>query len=341
MKRDRDLIDFFLEMLIGERGSAQNTIRSYRNDLEQTSAALKGQSGLFKANANALEAYVQSLSDSGLKTPSIARKMSALKQFYTFLNTEGLRSDNPMASLERPKPRAALPHTLEGYEVNALLQTAEAQAEAADDTARNWDNPDHRKQAQENGKRPPRHDAPMTAWRLHALMQVLYASGLRVSELVGLPLSAARMQGPFITVRGKGDKERLVPLTPQARAALSTYLDRLADYEKSKGRTAPNAGSAPLFPAPSAEGHLTRQAFAVQLKALAKAANLTSPVSPHILRHAFATHLLTNGADLRALQTLLGHSDISTTQIYTHIQSEHLREAVEQHHPLSKTQRKG
>lgn len=324
MQVDPVLIDFFLEMMVGERNAADNTIQSYRRDLENATAELRrAKRTLGSARIEDIEHYLESLSLEGLAATTIARHLSALKQFYRFLNTESLREDNPTLNIETPKTRKPLPKTLEGFEVDRMLSTALAEAKQTDDAA----------QDSQTGKNPPRRDAPLMAWRLYAQLEVLYATGLRVSELVSLPKTAASTKGPFIMVRGKGNKERLVPLTPQAKTAMETYLQRLAAYQVAMGR---DNKSSFLFPANSKTGHMTRQNFAVDLKQLAQRAGIKNTVSPHIIRHAFASHLLQNGADLRALQTLLGHSDISTTQIYTHIQTDHLRETLEALHPLAR-----
>ena len=329
LQADHVLIDFFLEMMVGERNAADNTIQSYRRDLESAAAQLRrGKHTLGSASISDIEHYLESLSLDGLAATSIARHLSALKQFFRFLNTESLREDNPTLNIETPKTRKPLPKSLEGFEVDRMLSTALAEAEQADRAA---------EAAGAADEKPPRRDAPLTAWRLYAQLEVLYATGLRVPELVSLPKTAANAKGPFIMVRGKGNKERLVPLTPQAKTAMTTYLQRLAAYQITMGR---DGKSLFLFPASSKTGHMTRQNFAVDLKQLAQRAGIKNTVSPHILRHAFASHLLQNGADLRALQTLLGHSDISTTQIYTHIQTDHLRETLEALHPMAQQSRR-
>ncbi len=321
MQTDPVLIDFFLEMMVGERNAAENTILSYRRDLADATTQVRAAgTTLGKAGTGDIEHYLENLSRHGLAASSIARRLSALKQFYRFLNTEALREDNPTLNVEAPKTRKPLPKSLQGFEVEQMLSTASGDAHQADLAAASSD------------KSAPRRDAPLLAWRLYAQLEVLYATGLRVSELVALPKTAAHAKGPFIMVRGKGNKERLVPLTPQAKAAMETYLQRLTEYQTAMDR---GGKSQFLFPANSRTGHMTRQNFARDLKQLSRAAGVKSPVSPHILRHAFASHLLQNGADLRALQTLLGHSDISTTQIYTHIQTDHLRETLEALHPLA------
>ena len=243
-----------------------------------------------------------------LQRTSQARRLSALRQFFRFLLAEGHRTDDPTATAERPKPRQPLPKVLSVADVERLLEAARSEAADKGLTA---------------GKR-------LAALRVFALLELLYASGLRVSELVSLPESVGRDDRPLIAVRGKGGRERLVPLNGAARSALDGYRNARAALGKSSGRW--------LFPADSASGHLTRQAFARDLKAVATRAGLdASKLSPHVLRHAFATHLLSGGADLRVVQTLLGHADISTTQIYTHVVDDRLKELVNTHHPLAKS----
>ncbi|MFK8035991.1 MAG: site-specific tyrosine recombinase XerD [Hyphomicrobiales bacterium] len=323
MQKDPVLIDFFLEMMASERNAAENTIASYRRDLENAAAEMRAKKrNLVVANSVDIEIYLDGLNAEGLAASSVSRRLSALKQFYRFLNTENIREDNPTSIIDGPKTRKPLPKSLESYEVDILLTAAKIRADQADTDALDDKKSDPK----------PRRDAPMVRWRFYAMLEVLYATGLRVSELVSLPKSAAKVKGPFIMVRGKGDKERLVPLTPQAKEGMATYLDRLSDYNAQMER---KQLSPFLFPANSETGYMNRQNFARDLKELAKAAGVKSTVSPHILRHAFASHLLQNGADLRALQTLLGHSDISTTQIYTHIQTDHLKETLETLHPLA------
>ncbi len=319
MQNDFVLIDFFLEMMVGERNAAENTIESYRRDLEHAAGYMKTQNtSLGLAKPDDISVFMETLSIEGKSASTAARNLSALRQFYRFLNTEGLREDHPAKTIDSPRARKPLPKSLEGHQVDKLLELALTNAKKADEIA--------------NTEGKQRLDAPLANWRFYALLETLYASGLRVSELVSLPRTAAQAQGPFIMVRGKGNKERLVPLTPQAKSAMETYLERLNAYQIRKNR---KSNSNFLFPSSSATGHLTRHSFAKDLKELAAAAQIKTTVSPHILRHAFASHLLKNGADLRALQTLLGHSDISTTQIYTHIQTDHLSEMVEELHPMA------
>ncbi|OAI26322.1 recombinase XerD [Methylosinus sp. R-45379] len=303
------LIAAFLDMLAAERGAVRNTLDAYRRDLEDYFAFL-GKSGVdpLRADTDGLRAYLAALEARGMTGATAARRLSALKQFHKFLYVDRYRADDPAAPLEGPRRHRSAPDILSVDEVTRLLDTAR---EGIDDDARPM------------GER-------MRAARLYAALETLYASGLRVSELVSLPASAARAREPFVTVRGKGSKERLVPLSEQARAALNVYRALLAKHS-------PGLAASPfLFPSDAAEGHLTRQAFARDLKSAAAAAGLPSrDISPHGLRHAFASHLLQNGADLRVVQELLGHADISTTQIYTHVLDERIRAMVRDLHPLN------
>ncbi|MDH3195732.1 MAG: site-specific tyrosine recombinase XerD [Hyphomicrobiales bacterium] len=295
-------IEAFLEMLAAERGAADNTIAGYRRDLEDfhASAGL-----LFHATADDLRRYLGVLSRRGLAPASQARRLSALRQFFRFLVTEGERTDDPSAALESPKARRGLPKVLSVSDVDKLLKAAHEAAAAA----------------------KPGSGREVQALRTVALLELLYATGLRISELVSLPAAAARGGRAFITVTGKGGRERIVPLNDASHQAVAAYRSAISPAR---------AGSRWLFPAASAAGHLTRQAFARDLKTVAAAAGLNAAaMSPHVLRHAFATHLLANGADLRAVQMLLGHADISTTQIYTHVLEERLRALVADHHPLA------
>jgi integrase/recombinase XerD len=245
---------------------------------------------------------------------SVSRHLSAIRQFHRFLYGEGFRADDPTGTIDAPKKGRPLPKVLSEADVDRLIETAAAEARATHDGEGREISPPVR------GR-----------WlRLHALLETVYATGLRVSELVSLPASAVRGEAPFITVRGKGSKERLVPLSARARAAMSDHVAHL----KAMGKWA--AGEKWLFPSWSESGHTTRQAFARDLKALAARLGLpAAAVSPHVLRHAFASHILAHGADLRVVQQLLGHADISTTQIYTHVLDERLRDLVETHHPLA------
>jgi integrase/recombinase XerD len=305
--RDGHRIEAFLEMMSAERGASDNTLAAYRRDLEDAGAALEGGwGGIASAPAEAVRRYLDDIAARGFAATSQSRKLSALRQFYKFLYADGLRGDDPTGTLDSPKRQRPLPMTMGEAEVGRLLDRAAA--EAAD---------------------PPPGIEPPGAVRLHALLEVLYATGLRVSELVGLPVTVATRDERFFTVRGKGNKDRLVPLSPKARTAMKAWLVVRAQRPAL-------ARSAFLFPANSDSGHLPRQVFARELKALAGRAGIrAASISPHVLRHAFASHLLQNGADLRVVQQLLGHSDISTTQIYTHVLEKRLVELVNTHHPLA------
>jgi integrase/recombinase XerD len=303
---DKRLIALYLDMLAAERGASGNTLAAYDRDLADLSAYLKSvRRTIANARTDDLRGYLGELSRRGMRVTSVARKLSAMRQLYRFLYAEGQRSDDPAAVIEGPKRGRALPKTLTIAEVDRLLVTA-GQCDPAE---------------------PP--VVQLRATRLACLVEVLYATGLRVSELVALPASAARADTRAIIVRGKGNKERLVPLNDAARRAMANYLALLK-------QSAPDAQSRWLFPSFGESGHLTRQHLARELKALAAAAGLrAAQVSPHVLRHAFASHLLHNGADLRVVQTLLGHADISTTQIYTHVLEERLKSLVRDLHPLA------
>ena len=303
---DERLVALYLDMLSAERGSGANTLAAYRRDLEDFSHFLKGIGrSIATAKTDDLRAYLAALSQRGMLAATVARRLSAIRQLYRFLYAEGRRSDDPAAVLEGPKRERALPKTLTLTEVDALFRAA-----AAGDP---------------NAALPAR----LRAARLFCLLEIVYATGLRVSELVALPMSAARKDAQVIVVRGKGNKERLIPLNEAAKRAMLAYLDLVAQ----SGR---DAGSKWLFPSFGESGHLSRQHFARELKALAGVAGLRpTQLSPHVLRHAFASHLLHNGADLRVVQTLLGHADISTTQIYTHVLEERLKSLVRDLHPLA------
>jgi len=297
-------IEAFLEMMSAERGAADNTLASYRRDLEDAAEYIGNLAG---ADPAAIRAYLGDIAARGFAASSQARRLSALRQFYKFLYAEGLRPDDPTGTLDSPKKGRSLPKTMSEAETGRLLDRAAA--EAADASLADG--------------------ARLAARRMHALVEVLYATGLRVSELVGLPLTVALRDERFFVVRGKGSKERMVPLSAKARDAMRLWLAERAKV--------PAFAESPfLFPAASESGHLPRQVFARELKALAARAGIaTAKISPHVLRHAFASHLLQNGADLRAVQQLLGHSDISTTQIYTHVLEERLVRLVNDHHPLA------
>ena len=288
-------------MLAAERGAAGNTLAAYRRDLADFA---RHAGGLASAEAASVQRYLTALPRRGLAAASQARRLSALRQFFRFLVAEGVRADDPTATAASPKPRRGLPKVLSIEEVIGLLDQARSEVVAAP-----------------AGKRL----APL---RLLALLELLYATGLRVSELVSLPASAGKAGRPFIGVRGKGGRERLVPLNDAASVAMAEYRSEAAVQGRGESRW--------LFPADSASGYLTRQAFARDLKALGARAGLDpKKLSPHVLRHAFATHLLSGGADLRVVQTLLGHADIATTQIYTHVLDDRLKDLVNRHHPLA------
>ncbi|MCB1381977.1 MAG: site-specific tyrosine recombinase XerD [Notoacmeibacter sp.] len=295
-------IESFLEMMAAERGAATNTLDAYRRDLEDADAELAGR--LAGATPDDVRAVLEGLAARGFAPSSQARRLSSLRQFFRFLYAEGRRPDDPASTLDSPKKDRSLPKILSVADVGRLLDLAASEA------------------------REP--GAPAGTLRMHALIETLYATGLRVSELVALPVSVARRDDRFFMVRGKGGKDRMVPLSPKAREAMGIWL---------KSRDAdPKLASTPwLFPSPaSGTGYLPRQVFARDLKALAARAGLRAgAISPHVLRHAFASHLLQNGADLRSVQQLLGHADISTTQIYTHVLQERLMSFVSEHHPLA------
>jgi integrase/recombinase XerD len=317
---DGTLIELYLEMLAAERGAAANTLEAYRRDLEDFSEKLSECGGaIASADTDEIRRYLASLSDRDFSAASLARRLSAIRQLYRFLYAEGLRKDDPAAAIEGPKRGRPLPKVLSIGHVDQLLTTAR---EGIDDAARPI------------GER-------LRAARLNCLLEVLYATGLRVSELVSLPASAARRDERMLIVRGKGNKERLVPLNDAAKRAMREYLALRTEAESSKTNKAKKGAIKPsrwLFPSFGESGHLTRQHFARDLKALAAGAGLRpKQVSPHVLRHAFASHLLQNGADLRSVQTLLGHADISTTQIYTHVLEERLKSLVRDLHPLGET----
>jgi len=288
---DRVLIDRFLEMMAAEAGAAANTIAAYRSDLSLASVALGG--GLAGAGADALIRLADEWR--ALARPTVARKSAALRRFFAFLHGEGHRADDPGAALPRPGTARPLPKALSHADVNRLFAVIAERLAVA---------------------------KPLAAdLRLAALVELLYGSGLRATELVSLPRNAVAPDRPYLIVRGKGDKERLVPLSDRARAAVAAWRGQVP------------ADRAYLFP--SGRGHLTRIRLYQLIKALAADAGIPPDrVSPHVLRHAFATHLLAGGADLRALQTMLGHADIATTEIYTHVDASRLVELVTTRHPL-------
>ncbi len=301
-------IDSFLDMIAAERGAAANTQEAYRRDLQDYAAFLKARALTAAAAQSAtIRDYLADLELRGFKASSSARRLSAVRQFHKFLYAEGKRTDDPALVLQGPRKGLALPKILSVAEVDRLLAVA---GEGLDNEAR------------------PASERLRTA-RMHCLLELLYATGLRVSELVSLPKTAARAKEPLIGIKGKGGRERLVPLSEQSRTAMQLFRALLEARH-------PGAAAGPwLFPADSDSGHLTRQAFGRDLKSVAALAGISSArISPHVLRHAFASHLLQNGADLRVVQELLGHADISTTQIYTHVLDERMKAMVRDLHPL-------
>jgi len=308
-------IDAFLEMMAAERGASENTLAAYTRDLEGWNAALsKSGKSILTCGTGALEAVLSSWAKAGLAPSTAARKLSALKQFCLFAQMDGLRKDNPAHSLRGPKQGRGLPKILSHDDIDALFTAVEA-------------------------------DVSVKGVRLNTQLEILYAGGLRVSELVSLKLgTAARViqadATPCLTIRGKGDKERLVPLTGAAVRAIGAWLT-VREQTLPKSVLAKTRAEDFLFPSSGKTGHMTRERFAQLLKQLARDAGLdASRISPHTLRHAFATHLLERGADLRAVQTLLGHADIATTQIYTHVLDAQMQQLVEDHHPLASLTKK-
>ncbi len=305
---DEALVELFLDMQAAERGAGKNTLDAYRNDLADLAAHLRAAGRTIAgADTDDLRGFLSGLAERGFKASSLARRLSAVRQLYRFLYAEEKRGDDPAAVLEGPKRGRTLPKVLSIAEVDALLAQA--------------------RKAMEDGEQAPA--ARLRAARLLCLLETVYATGLRVSELVALPAASARRDQRMLVVRGKGGKERLVPLNQAAKRAMAEYL-------KLRGETDKDAPSKWLFPSFGEQGHLTRQHFARELKALGSACGIAPDrLSPHVLRHAFASHLLHNGADLRVVQTLLGHADISTTQIYTHVLEERLKALVRDLHPLT------
>lgn len=296
-------LPIFLEALQAEQDAALNTLQAYARDLKDFHAFLERNNlNLEQVKRDNIENYMIQLEANGLAKSTRARRLSSIRQLYRFAFTEGWRDDDPAAQIRAPKRGRHLPETLSEADVDALLLASRSYGKTKTDKLRNT-----------------------------CLMELLYATGLRVTELVGLPVSAARGDPRMIFVRGKGGRERMVPLSPPARTALQIWLSERDEIEAEKVKKSPF-----LFPSRGKKGHLTREAFFLVIKGLALAANLDpSGISPHTLRHAFATHLLANGADLRSIQTLLGHADIATTEIYTHILEERLKELVLNKHPLA------
>jgi integrase/recombinase XerD len=299
-------LERYLEAIQAERDAARNTLVSYARDLIDFAAFLAGRDRDYAgADRSDIEAYLVDQADRGMAQSTRARRLSAIRQFYRFAFLEGWRTDDPAALIKGPRRERTLPGSLTEAEVDRLLAAAETLGRTAADRLRDT-----------------------------CLMQVLYATGLRVSELVSLPLAAVRGDPRMILIRGKGGRERMVPLSPPARAALAAWL---AELDAEAAGTRPGRQRSPyVFPARSRRGHMTRERFFLLVKALARAAGLdAAKVSPHTLRHAFATHLLSHGADLRVIQTLLGHASIATTEIYTHVLDSRLKELVLEKHPLA------
>ncbi len=307
-------VEAFLDMLTAERGAALNTRQAYWRDLADVSLYLRGDlnTDLDKASTNDLKAYIEYLTNkihvkgtnkSQIAVRTVARRLSAMRQYYRYIISENMRSDDPTSTIESPKQGRTLPKTLSEEEVSQLIKTA-GQGGKADSV------------------------------RLVCLLEMLYATGLRVSELVGLRMSAVSENYEFLMVEGKGGKERMIPLSEPAQNAAKNYLEVRESFIGFENKELQDAA---FFPSKTSEsGHLTRQRFAQLLKDLARDAKVDEDrVSPHILRHAFATHLLKRGADLRSVQKMLGHADIATTQIYTHIVGEGLKETVEEKHPMA------
>lgn len=305
---DQRWIDGLLEAMAAERGAAGNTLSAYERDLTHASDWLAGTGTDFaQAMRRDIESYLVHCDTIGLSQATRARRLSSIKQIYRFAFEEGLRADNPAVQITGPGRHKRLPKTLSIEEVDRLLDAASAHGRTPQDRARNA-----------------------------CLMQVLYATGMRVTELVTLPLAAAKGDPRMLLIRGKGGKERMVPLSPPAREALAVWLAAREAQEQAAREKKGQPPSAFLFPSRGKDGHLTRHAFYILIKDFAIEAGVSvDKVTPHTLRHAFATHLLANGADLRAIQTLLGHADVATTEIYTHVLEERLRELVLEHHPMA------
>ncbi len=304
-------IGTFIEAQVAERGIAQNTRLAYARDLKDFVQWLERlPRGLEGASRDDIENYMVHCDAQGLAASTRARRLAAIRQLYRFAFEEGWRGDNPGLRIKAPRKAKALPKTLDVEEVDRLLAAAREHGRGEVDRKRNA-----------------------------CLMELLYATGMRVSELVGLPVESARGAPELLLVRGKGGKERMVPLSPPARAALREWI-AARDETDGQARANGNAPSRFLFPSRGKSGHLTRNNFYLLIKNIAVAGGVSpAKVTPHTLRHAFATHLLANGADLRAIQILLGHADVSTTEIYTHVLDERLKRLVLDHHPLARGNR--
>ena len=301
-------IEAFLEAQAAELGAALNTRLAYARDLSDFAQWLERRGGALEtARREDVEAYLVDCDAQGLASSTRARRLSAIKQLYRFAFEEGWRQDNPALQIKGPGRAARLPKTLSEAEVDRLLDAARTAGREGD------------------------------RLRNSCMMELLYATGMRVSELVSLPVAAARGNPEMLLVRGKGGKERMVPLSPPSKVALAAWLEVRDTAEEKARRERKTPRSKFLFPSTGKLGHLTRQQFHRLIKDLAVAGGVSpAKVTPHTLRHAFATHLLANGADLRSIQTLLGHADVSTTEIYTHVLEERLRSLVLDHHPLAR-----
>lgn len=299
-------IEAFLEMMAVERDASPHTLAAYGRDLTDAEHILRDKGGLLGAAQEDVEGWFSGLAVRGLSASTAARRRASVRQFYRFAMGEGWRNDDPSRRLDAPKQGRPLPKSLSRDEIDNLLNTLSAHDGAA-------------------------------ALRLLTLVELTYASGMRVSEVLGLKLAAVRRDPAYLIITGKGDKERLVPLNTSAREAVKAWLE-VREKPAAKTKPAPKPVESPwLFPSHGRSGHLTPRRFAQLLDSAAAAAGIDpSRISPHVLRHAFATHLLEGGADLRVVQTLLGHSDISTTQIYTHVATDRLAQIVHKSHPLAR-----
>ncbi|MEJ1969840.1 MAG: site-specific tyrosine recombinase XerD [Rhizomicrobium sp.] len=304
---DANLVESFLDMMSAERGASINTMAAYRRDLLDFAGHRAGKGGSLRAaSRDDIKAYLAMMSKSGAAGSTQARRLSALRQFFAFLYSDGIRKDDPTNAIDAPRRERPLPKVLSRDDMEALIAAARVQA-----------------------------DNSAEGLRLLCMVEIFYASGLRVSELVTLPIAAARNRDGFLLVMGKGQKERLAPLNTPAREAMQAWLTVREDFLPKGPRRA--HAERFLFPSRGVEGHITRRRMHQMLKNLALAANIDpAKLSPHVLRHAFATHLVEGGADLRSVQTMLGHADIATTQIYTHVAKDRLTQVVESAHPLSR-----
>jgi len=305
--RDQVIIENFLEMMSAERGAAFNTLAAYRRDLEWAENALKKRGDkLSTVSHRTLKSLVSMMEAQDFAPNSQARRLSTLRQFFQFLYAEGLRHDDPSAEIDAPKKQQSLPKIVSEKQVALLLDEAQRQAQLSDSS-----------EAQS-----------LRRLRVHAILELLYATGLRISELVTLPVNSVRGDPLYLMIRGKGAKDRLVPLTLTAKNAVALWLKKRDQTKFSSSHY--------LFPSASKAGFIPRQVVAREIKQLAIGLGFSAhQLSPHVLRHAFASHLLQHGADIRAVQQLLGHSDITTTQIYTHVLEEKLYRLVTEHHPLA------